>query len=189
MPGAVNILNPFDKDYPAVHPGESAQRQWPWVNVGSMTVAEAAVSSAERSQTNMETTFVAAGKACIYSPKNGQVAATFRFRTDGDEDDSNVLDVFWACDDIVVNSRQYSRIGRLTILQGTQVYTAGIEYNDSITESLLKWISDTRVVQPAAADNHIAQWVINMHGVKKFAFVLITKDASTTTVYVDARRM
>ena len=183
------IVNLFDPEGVIVWPGAVHVKQYPWENVGSMTVAEAAVSSAERSQTSMETTFAAAGKSVIYTPRDGQVAVTFRIRTDGNADDSNVLDMFWAAADDVVGERIYSRNARLTCLQGTQLHTGSIFFNDSIVESLNSWITVPKAVQPSSADNHISQYVLNVHGIERFAFVLTTKDGNTTTVYVDARRL
>lgn len=170
-----------------VWPGASHVKQYPWENVGSMTAPEAAVSSAECLQTNMETTFPAAGKSVIYTPADGQAAVAFRVRTDGAADNTNVLDMFWAAKDI--GDRIYSRMARLTCIQGTQIYSGSIYFADSIAQSLNCWYTTPAEVKPSTADDHIAQYLVNVHGVQKFAFVLTTKHSGTTTVYVDARRL
>lgn len=168
-----------------VWPGAVHVKKYPWVNVGSMNTAEAAVSSAEARQASMEVTLVAAGKSCIYTPADGQVAVAFRVRSDGTENDDNILDMFWAAEDI--GDRIYSRMARLTCTQGTLVYSGSILFADEIVASLNKWITVPVAVHPGTPDDNMAQYVLNCHGVQKFAFVYQTKVASN--LYVDARRI
>lgn len=195
MPGAVNILNPFDKDHPCVHPGESAQRQWPWETVADLTVATTALAGGQRNSTYV--TALGSTKMGVYSPKNGQVAFEVRARSDGSDGDANVVDMCAAAKDLVADLFFYRRLATITFTQGTGEYwptstdpaPATIFFADelAITNEPV-WISDEADVG-LDASNDCASYALNLHGYAKIVFILTTLDTNTTHVYIDVRRM
>lgn len=191
----VNILNPFDKDKAAVHPGESAQRQWPWVNLADFTVAGSALAGGQRNSTYVDG--LASTIATVYSPKNGQVAFEIRGRSDGSDGDDNIIEMCAAAKDIVADLFFYRRLATLTFTQGTGEYwttdvdpaPATIFFADEIAPANQPvWISD-EVDAGLDASNDYASYALNCHGYAKFAFIMSTKATNTTHFYLDTRRM
>lgn len=194
MPGAVNILNPFDKDHPCVHPGESAQRQWPWENAADLTVATTALAAGQRNSTYVDA--LGSTKMGVYSPKNGQVAFEVRGRSDGDDNKDNIVSLYAAAKDLVADLYHYRRVASLTFTQGTGEYwptatdpnPATIFFADELAAASNDWLTDTNDVG-VDASNDYATFLLNCHGYAKFAFVFTTKDANTTHFYIDCRRI
>jgi len=194
MPVAVNILNPFDKDKPCVHPGESAQRQWPWVNLADFTVAGSALAGGQRNSTYVDA--LASTIAEVYSPKNGQVAFEIRARSDGNDGDDNIVELYAAANDILADFFHYRRIATLTFTQGTGEFwptaadpnPATIFFADEIAVASTDWLSSTDDVG-VDASNDCATFLLNCHGYAKFAVIMSTKDTNTTHLYLDTRRM
>lgn len=195
MPSAVNIINPFDKNNAAVHPGESAQRQWPWVNVADLTVVEAAFVGDEINSTYI--TSLGDTKVGVYSPKNGQVAFEVRGRSDGTASaDECAIEMYAAARDLVKNVFFYRRIATLTFTQGTGEYwpestdpaPPTIWFCDELAVTNNSWISTNYDVGVDASEDY-ASYVLNCHGYARFAFIMSTKDAQVTHFYVDVRRM
>lgn len=193
MPGAVNIINPFDKNKAAVHPGESAQRQWPWENVADLTVAEAALAGGERNSTYVDA--LGTTKVGVYSPKDGQVAFEVRARSDGNDGDDNVIQMYGAAKDILADFFMYRRVAQLTFTQGTGEYwttavdpaPATIFFADELAAASASWIT-AAVDVGVDANNDYASYAINCYGYAKFAFIMSTKDTNTTHLYLDCRR-
>jgi len=193
MQGAVNIISPFDKNKAGVHPGESACRQYPWENIADLTVAEAALAGDEINSVYINA--LGTTKSGIYSPKNGQVAFEIRARSDGNDGDDNIIEVYAAAKDIVADLFFYRRLATLTFTQGTGEYwpsavdpdPATIFFADELAVANNTWLT-TPVDCGVDASNDYASYVLNVHGYAKFAFIMSTKDANTTHVYVDVRR-
>lgn len=195
MPGAVNILNPFDKDHPGVHPGESAQRQWPWVNLADLTVVTTALAGGQRNSTYVDA--LGSTKMAVYSPKNGQVAFEIRARSDGNDGDDNIVELYAAAKDILADFYMYRRIATLTFTQGTGEFwatavdpaPATIFFADELAVAAgTDWLTDTNDVG-VDVSNDVATFLLNCHGYAKFAVVLTTKDVNTTHLYIDTRRI
>lgn len=195
MPSAVNILNPFDKNKAGVHPGESAQRQWPWENVADLTAATTALADGQRNSTYVDA--LGSTKMGVYSPKNGQVAFEVRARLLGADADVNAVELYAAAKDIVADLFFYRRLATMTFTTGTGEYwptavdpdPATIFFADAIgITNEPVWISDEADVG-LDASNDFASYVLNCHGYAKFAFILSSLDASTSHVYLDVRRM
>lgn len=194
MPNAVNILNPFDKNKAAVHPGESAQRQWPWENVADLTVATSALGAGQNNSTFV--TALGTTKADVYSPKNGTVAFEIRARADGSPGDVSVTELYAAATDIVADFYIYRRLATMSWDQGTGEYwptavdpaPATIFFSDelAITNNPV-WLSD-EVDTGLDGSNEWASYALNCHGYAKFAFVLTTLDTNATHFYIDIRR-
>lgn len=194
MTTAVNIINPFDKSKAAVHPGESAQRQWPWVNLADLTVATTALAGGQRNSTYVDA--LGSTKMAVYSPKNGQVAFEIRARSDGNDGDDNIVELYAAAKDLVADFFHYRRIANLTFTQGTGEYwptavdpnPATIFFADELAVANTDWLTDTNDVG-VDASNDYATFLLNCHGYTKFAVVFTTKDTNTTHLYIDTRRM
>jgi len=195
MPSAVNIISPFPKDRAAVHPGESAQRQWPWENAADLTAATTALAAGQRNSTYVDA--LGSTKMGVYSPENGQVAFEVRARSDGNTDDDNIVELYAAAKDIVADLFFYKRLATITFTQGTGEYwttavdpaPATIFFSDELAiANEPVWISD-EVDAGLDASNNYATYALNTHGYAKFAFILTTLDANTTHVYIDCRRM
>ena len=183
----VDIVNPFSPGH-VVHPGESAIRQWPWVNLADLTVAAAALAGGHRNSTYVDA--LGSTKMGVYSPVDGQVAFEVRGRSDGNDGDDNIIEVYAAAKDILADFFMYRRIATLTFTQGTTAVDpapATIFFADEIAVANNKWIS-TPVDCGVDASNDYASYVLNVHGYAKFAFVMSTKDANTTHFYLDTRR-
>ena len=194
MPAATNILNPFDKNKSCVHPGESAQRQWPWENLADLTVATTALAGGQRNSTYVDA--LGSTKMGVYSPKNGQVAFEVRARSDGNDGDDNIVGLYAAAKDILADFYMYRSVGVLTFTQGTGEFwptavdpnPATIFFADELAVASTDWLTDTNDVG-VDTSNDYATFLLNCHGYAKFAFVLTTKDANTTHLYIDVRRM
>ncbi len=190
---SVVLMNPYEKIRAGVHPGESAQRQWPWVNLADLTVATTALASGQRNSTYVAS--LGSTKMAVYSPKNGQVALEVRARSDGNDGDDNIVEMYAAADDIVADFFHYRRLATLTFTRGTGEYwptavdpnPATIFFADELAASNIDWLSDTNDVG-VDASNDYSTWIVNCHGYSKFAFVFSTKDANTTHLYLDVRR-
>ena len=189
----VVLMSPFDKNRAGVHPGESACRQYAWENVADLTVAEAALAGDEINSTYINA--LGTTKSGIYSPKNGQVAFEVRARSDGNDADVNVIEMYAAAKDIVDDLFFYRRIATLTFTQGTGEYwptstdpnPATIFFSDELAVSNNSWLT-TNVDCGVDASQDYASYVLNCHGYAKFAFIMSTKAANTTHAYVDCRR-
>lgn len=192
---AVNILSPFRKDKAWTHPGESATRQYAWENVASLTVAEAVLAGDEINSTYLAD--IGSTKVGIYSPENGQVAFEVRGRSDGTgSNDTCVIEMYAAALDLVADVFFYRRIATLTWVQGTGEYWPSatdpapptIWFCDELGVSNNSWLT-TNIDCGVDASQDYATYVLNCHGYARFAFIMSTKDAQTTTFYVDCRRM
>jgi len=187
----VDIVNPFSGR--AVHPGESAVRQWPWENVADLSVAEAALAGDEINSTYLAS--LAATKVGIYTPVDGQVAFEIRARSDGNDNDDNIIEVYAAAKDLVADHYHYRRIGTITFTQGTGEYwpsatdpdPATIFFADELAATSASWIT-TPVDVGVDLSQDYASYVMNIHGYAKFAFIMSTKDGNTTHCYIDVRR-
>jgi len=194
MPQGVSIISPFRKNKAGTHPGESATRQYAWENVAQLTVAEAVLAGDEINSTYL--TSIGSTKVGIYSPENGQVAFEIRNRSDGNNGDDNVIELYGAAKDIVAALFFYRHIATLTFTQGTGEYwpsatdpaPATIFFSDEMAvTNNTGWLS-TRTDSGLDASQDYASYVINTHGYARFAFIMSTKDANTTNDYVDVRR-
>jgi hypothetical protein len=187
-------MSPFDKSSAGVHPGESACRQYAWENVADLTVATTALAGGQRNSTYVNA--LGSTKRGVYSPKNGQVAFEVRARSDGNDGDDNIVEMYFAAKDIVADFFHYRRLATMTWTQGTGEYwpsavdpnPATIFFADELAiANEPVWISDEADVG-LDASNDYASYVVNLHGYAKIAFIMSTKDVNTTHVYIDVRR-
>lgn len=178
-----------DKHGEVVWPGERHTRQFPWVNVGSITAVVAAGQAPidVDKRAHADIVALAAAKKAIYQPTNGTVALEYRFRSDGTENDALAVQMHaqarGAAGDIVDD--YYTKIADLTVTQGAQA--AGVGYfADAIAHTNRDWLTPLRHL--AAQENYIARYILNTHGYTDFLFVC-TDLKNATNLYIDARRM
>jgi len=159
----------------------------PWMNnaayVGNITVACAAGDYDADALDNASVEAVAATTKCIVTIPNGWVGIEFRFRSDGNEDDDNILQCFASA-----GVDYYRWIGQLTLTQGTLEHTTG-HFVDTITAGAAGLWPTAVSITGLAATNHIATWSMNTHGYDKWLFLMSTKDANTTNLYVDFKQL
>jgi hypothetical protein len=111
---------------------------------------------------------------------DGAIAQNVRFRGDANDADSNVVEVYAMRGE----GDHFTRICTLTLTTGTQVYSSGVRFVDTIVTSNEKWIDDIVAVSPEA--NDIAHIAFNTHGYRYFAFIAST--LNSTSVIVEAAR-
>lgn len=153
-----------------------------WENVGSITAAIAGTDLDKDNRADAAVEALSATKTAIHYIHRNTVALEFRFRSDGADGISDTLQLYAAS-----GIDHYTRIAQLVLVNGDQVHSGSILFKDTITETLLNWITDTKAVTPAVSDNHISRYVLNTHGYDRFLFVAST--LNSTTVYIDVRRI
>lgn len=156
-----------------------------WENHGSITVAEGALGPTARTQAAV-LALAAANKVIVAIP-DGAVAWEWRFRTDGNENDAPVLEMYAACAKGSADLAHYSRVAKLTLAQGTQLDAGSIYFCDTIAATLEGWYNTTFLKEPATPDNHISSYGLNTFGHNRFLFVAST--LIVTTIYVDGRQL
>lgn len=161
-----------------LNPTEEVIHQFDWETIGNVTVQQAAL--AVNARDNASVMALAEANRILLTVEEGAVAYELRFRSDGNEDDENVWQVY-----AEAGEDHFVHLAQLTTVQGTQDHETG-HFADEITEAVPNWITDTKVVDPAVPADTIARYVFNTHGYTRFAFVCST--LATTTGYIDARR-
>jgi hypothetical protein len=156
---------------------EMQQTSWETVRGGSITVAQAALTT-NKSAVTVDALAVA--NRAIIDAEDGTVALEVRFRGTGTNDVADVLNVYAMAGD----SDHYTLMGTITITMGTQSDSTYTFYDGlSIADEL--WIDD--VVTLNDASNCIARLVFNTQGYRKFLFIATT--LNNTSVIVDYRRI
>lgn len=150
----------------------------PWRLAGSITVENAALGVTGRDWTTVDA-IAAANKAQIELREPVPYALLFRFRSDGDEDVDSILQLYAAR-----GEDDFHRIAQLTIVQGTQIDSGSIYFNDTITPASEDALFDG---EESNLTNMIAHYYIRTLGYDKFVFVC--SDLDTTTVYVDVAQL
>lgn len=148
-----------------------------WTNAGNITAATTAFTATGRDSATVEASsgiieLDAPGRVGGLVPK----AYLFRFRSDGSENDSNVLDVL-VCRR---GTDHYNRIASLTCVQGQQIDSGSIYFADTITPANEDALFDGEESNLA---NYIAHYYVRTLGFEKFVFHVTT--LASTTVYVD----
>lgn len=122
---------------------------------------------------------ITATKKALILPKNGTVALAIRFRVNGTEGDSNIVQILAAS-----GVDYYTKIAQLTTTAGGQLDSNGYKFIDTIVEANNDWITETSVIQPGTPDDDIAMYVLNTHGFDRFVFFATTLNSSSG-LYVD----
>ena len=141
------------------------QRQESYQTADSLTASQSALTT-DKSQSTVNA--LASGKKSIIQVPNGNIAVDIRFRSTASDGDSKVLNLYAMRGD----SDHYTLIATFTLTTGTQVYTTGNRFVDTISKDVEKW-TDTIVVGNDAA-NGIARIILNTHGYRNFCFIATT---------------
>lgn len=150
-------------------------RQQSWQPpVNGITVTQVALGVTARAQADIDD--LAITKKIVFDLSGAQSRALLlRIRSDGSEDDSNVLQLYLGRD-----KDHYIKIGQLTCLQGTQEAGNSTYFADTITpanEVALFSGVETNIV------DSIAFYSLRTFGFDKL--VIIVSSLASTTVYVD----
>ena len=149
---------------------------------GKITLKVDAADYAVTARDNTSIEALVSTKKVIVKPLTGVVAIQFRFRGDGTTGDQHVLQMFAAAGD-----DHYDLVDVLTIDQGTQIYTTGIYFIDTVVSAGEKWHTITKALSSTA--NNIGGYVMNTHGYNKFLFLASTLDANTSNLYIDWKEL
>jgi len=158
----------------------SYSESYPWVQIGTITTQQDALGDTERDDATVKA--LATAKKVIFNPAKGATAYEWRFRSDGSEDDNNILQLYYTS-----GVDFYRRLAQLTLYQGTQKHSDGIYFNDDIDVASEAYLDATLNNWPSTADNHYASYGCNIYGNDRFLFIASTLVAET--IYIDARRI
>ena len=150
--------------------------QYEFIQIGGITSTEPALAVDERD--NASVVALASTKTVIWHPDDGTVAALLRFRTDGNDGDDVVVQMYAA-----KGADYYTRVATLTMQQGTQDWSSG-HFIDTITLSNEQWDLGIRVQNTT---DEIGRVYFNTGGFDRFLFIAPTK--APTTLYVDICRL
>lgn len=151
--------------------------QTKWVTVASFT---AAITKPTTDKSTATIDALASTGAVSFSVPDGKGAFELRFRSDGDADDTNKADLYM----VRAGDTDYTHVGLLTAVQGTQLQNStAIAFADAISVA-----TGNDQFNPEVSDgegNSIGTIIVRTRGYGKVSLVFTTKDASTTTLYVD----
>lgn len=150
----------------------------PWHTAGSITVENAALAVTGRDWTTVDA-IAAANKVQIELREPLPYAFLFRFRSDGSDDDDSVLQLYAAR-----GKDDFHRIAQLTVVQGTQIDSGSIYFNDTITPASEDALFDG---EESNLTNMIGHYYVRTLGFDKFVF--ICSDLDTTTLHVDVTQL
>ena len=146
-----------------------------WNKAGTITTASTTFGVTARDVATVDA-LATAYTAKVSPPLPGPYAMLLRFRSDGAENDANVLEM-WAAR----GNDHYYRIAILTLAQGTQIDTGSIYFNDTITPGEEEKLFDGE--EQSTTANRIAHYYCRVLGCDRFIFIATT--LASTTVYVD----
>ena len=154
----------------------------PWNgNPPSITTSQAALTTDKSAAT---VNALATAKTAIIQPDEGTVAMEMRFRVDGSDGDSNVLELYAMCDPDGAGDH-YTRIATLTLTAGTQVDANSYLFCDTVVITNEFYMDD--IIPLSNAGNGIASVALNLQG--HTHFLLIASTLNSTGVYVDWRQI
>lgn len=144
-------------------------------NVGGITVAQAVLGVTGRSQADID---VIADTTKIVFDIDTWEAVLLRIRSDGSENDSNVLQVY-----LGRQGDHYMNVGQLTVLQGTQEGGNSTYFGDSITPANEKGLFDG---EELSVTDEMGLYHFRTMGFDRL--VIIVSTLASTTVYADVVR-
>lgn len=148
---------------------------------GTITSAQSAPTT-DKSAVTLHA--LASTKTAFVLPANGTVALEVRFRGVMTDGHSNVLNLYAmrGGPGVTKKSDHYTLIATLTLTTGTQIYSTGNLFVDTIVVTNEKWTDAIKVVNDAA--NGIAHLSWNTHGYSNFLMIATT--LNSTSVIVEA---
>jgi hypothetical protein len=158
-----------------VNIARSGVAQYPWRNAGTLSTAQAALTTDKSAATVNALTSTG---TVFVSPTDNTVALDLRFRG-GADGDSNVISIY-----AMAGTDHYTKIIDLTLTTGTQTDGTNL-FVDTLAGANELWADDIVVLSDAA--NGIAHVELNTHGYSSFLFIATTLNSSS--VLVDWRRV
>jgi len=146
---------------------------------GTITVQQAALTT-DKSAATVD--LLAAANRIIITPSNGSVELDLRFRGVMTNADSNTVVMYAMRGD----SDHYKPIATLTLTTGTQIFSSGNLFVDTIGVANRAW--PDAIVPEGGGLNGIASLWLNTHGYKKFLFLCTSKAVGTTSIMIDVAR-
>lgn len=150
-------------------------RQEAWRVVNTITSAQANPTT-DKSYATLSA--LAAAKIAMCRVPEGAIALDVRFRGTATNNDSNTVEVYAMRGE----SDHFTRICTLTLTTGTQIYSSGVLFVDTIATSNEVWTDDIVPVSPA--NNDIAHVAFNTHGYRYFLFIVSTLNSTSVIVEV-----
>jgi hypothetical protein len=151
-------------------------KQVGFYNIGTITSAQAALGVLARDSATVDA--LAAAKKILIPLVGDPEAYLLRFRSDGSENDTNILQLYLGDD-----NDHYEYIGQLSVNQGQQIDAGSIFFGDVVTpaneNTFFAGVEDTTT-------NYIGKYFFKVHGYKNLLIVAST--LATTTLYVDGKR-
>lgn len=144
-------------------------------NEPGITVAQVAPGVTQRSQADLDS--LADANKIVFDIDTWE-AVLLRVRSDGSENDSNVLQLY-----IGRQGDHYMNIGQLTVLQGTQEGGNSTYFGDSITPANEKGLFDG---EELSVTNEMGLYFLKTMGFDRL--VIIVSTLASTTVYADIVR-
>jgi len=148
-----------------------------WGVVGTITASQA-MPTTDKSYATVKA--YGTTKLALLRSSDGSVAQNVRFRGTATDANSNVIELIGMRGE----ADHFTRIATLTLTTGTQIYSSGVLFVDTIVVTNEKWIDAIAVVSPAG--NDIAHIAFNTHGWRYFGFIAST--LNSTSVIVEAAR-
>ena len=146
---------------------------------GTITASQTALTT-DKSKATVHA--LASTKTAFILPANGTVALDIRFRGIASDGDDNVLNLYAmrGGPGVTKIADHYTLIATLTLKTGTQVYSTGNLFVDTVAITNEKWTDTIKVINDAA--NGIARIVLNTHGWSNFVLIATTFNSSSVIV-------
>jgi hypothetical protein len=145
-----------------------------WNAAGTITTAMTALGLTGRDVATVDA-LATAYTVKLSPPLPGPYAMLLRFRSDGNNNDQNVLQMYAAR-----GSDHYHRIAQLTLDQGQQIQSGSIYFVDTITPASEDALFDG---EESNLTDMIGHYYVRTLACDRFNLIATT--LSTTTVYVD----
>jgi len=108
---------------------------------------------------------LAAAKKVIIKPPNGIVSLELRFRSDGSNNDVNILQLYAAA-----GPDHYVLMAQLSVVQGAKPHSIGF-FCDHMTPATEAWITAASEIDQDTPADGIGRYVFNTHGYDRFLLV------------------
>ena len=139
----------------------------------TITVSQATLTT-DKSATLVDA--LDATNTALIHPPNGTVALELRIRGLMSDGDDNVLNLYG----MRGHDDHYSLMVTLSIKTGTQLYSSGNRFVDTVVKTNEKWWDSIDVISDAA--DGIARVAFNTHGYSDFALIATTLNSSSVIV-------
>lgn len=163
---------------------ESIQ-QTGWENVNFENGRQTSITSTQAALTTDKSATIidalATAKTAIINAEDGTAALEIRLRATGSDGNINILNLYAMAGD----KDHYTLMGTITATVGTQIFSSGVLFVDTMTFASELWPDD--IVVLSDANNGIARIAWNTQGYKKF--LLIATTLVSAAIHIDYRRI